>query len=104
MTTRPKPYCAAALAWLRARCKEGHRECDLAPLTGQDRRALEAIAHCWELYSLSDEDGRAAALVAIRALLDAMQPTTRHLAREMIAQTFDWDSHERLWPMVAEAP
>jgi hypothetical protein len=72
----------------------------LGALTGQDTRALNAIAACWKLYSNSDDDGQAAAIVAIRALLGGMQPTTRWLARELIPWALDWDDRARLWPLV----
>ena len=74
----------------------------LASLTGQDTRALDAIAAAWELYAISDEDGQAAALNAVRDLLTAMQPSTRWIARELIPFALDWSDRERLWPLVAE--
>jgi len=72
----------------------------LAALTGQDASALDAIAECWDLYARSDSDGRAAALAAVRALLKAMQPSTRWIARELIPFALDWHDRERLWPLV----
>jgi hypothetical protein len=86
--------CKGTLAFLRA-----HKH-NLGALTGQDARALAAIAHCWELYAMSDSDGQEAALRAIKALLGAMQPHTRPLAREAIAYTLDWGDRDRLWPRV----
>lgn len=88
----PKPW----RQWLRA---NGH---DLAPLTGQDARTLNAIAACWELYACSDDDGAQAALDAVRALLPAMQEKCWPLARELIAYAMDWDDREKLWPQVGE--
>lgn len=82
--------------WLRA---NGH---DLAPLTGQDARALHAIAACWELYACSDDAGALAALDAVRSLLPAMQDKCRPLARELIAYAMDWSDRERLWPQTGE--
>ena len=82
----------APLQWLRA------NRHDLAPLTGQDTRALLAIATCWELYSNSDRNGQAGALVAVCALLPAMQDKCRYLARELIAYAMDWGDRERIWP------
>jgi hypothetical protein len=73
----------------------------LAALTGQDTRALNAIAACWELYASSDEDGQRGALEAIRALLPAMQESTRWMARELIPFALDWPDRERLWPLVS---
>lgn len=80
--------------WLRA---NGH---DLGPLTGQDARALDAIAACWELYSNSDAAGQFGALDAVRALLPAMQKKCWPLARELIAYAMDWGDRERLWSRV----
>lgn len=73
----------------------------LAALTGQDTRALSAIVACWELYACSDEDGQRGALEAVRALLPAMQESTRWIARELIPFVLDWSDRERLWPLVA---
>ncbi len=72
----------------------------LASLTGQDASALDAISACWELYARSDCDGRDGALAAIRALLPAMLPHNRWIARELIPFALDWGDRERLWPLV----
>ncbi len=72
----------------------------LASLTGQDTRALNAIVACWELYACSDEDGQHGALAAVRALLPAMQESTRWIARELIPYALCWHDMERLWPLV----
>lgn len=94
MSVRAKPPCVGVRTFLRA------NKHDLGALTGQDSRVLSAIAHCWELYAASDRDGQEAALRAIRALLSAMQPKTRCLAREAIAYSMDWSDRDRLWPIV----
>ena len=73
----------------------------LAPLTGQDVRAINAIVACWELYAVSDEAGQRGALAAVKLLLPAMQSSTRWMARELIPYVLDWSDRERLWPMVA---
>jgi hypothetical protein len=73
---------------------------DLAPLTGQDARALDAIAGCWELYAAADEQGAAAALLAVRDLLLAMQPQCRNLTKKLIARALDWGDVDRLWRKV----
>lgn len=83
------------LRWLKA---NNH---DLAPLTGQDHRALTAIDACWDLYAGGDFDAQAGALAAVRALLPAMQEQCRPLARELIAHWMDWPDRDRLWPKVA---
>jgi hypothetical protein len=72
----------------------------LGALTGQDKRTLDAINACWELYSCSDESGASAALQAIRSLLRALQPQCRPFARELIAFSLDWPDRSRLWPLV----
>jgi hypothetical protein len=74
----------------------------LAALTGQDTRALNAIVACFELYANGDAPGQCGALEAIRALLPAMQPSTRWIARELIPFALDWLDRERLWPLVAQ--
>lgn len=82
--------------WLQA---NGHAP-TVAAMTGQDRSALEAAAHAWELYARADEVGREAAIDAVRSLLIAMQPKCRPLVRELIARSLDWDDRDRLWPVV----
>lgn len=89
-------HCADALVWLAA------RGWDLAPLTGQDRPALEAVAHCWRLWGTSDEDGRRAALGAIAALVGGMQEVAWPMARELAAHALDWGHRGELWPLVCE--
>lgn len=76
----------------------------LAALTGQDVLALDAIAACWALHACSDCDGREGALAAIRALLPAMLPHNRWIARELIPFALDWGDRERLWPLVTPRP
>lgn len=73
----------------------------LAALTGQDVRALDAIVACFELYASSDDDGQRGALAAVRALLPAMQESTRWIARELIPFVLDWSDRERLWALTA---
>lgn len=73
----------------------------MAMLTGQDSRALGAIAACWKLYACADDKGGRAALDAVRALLAALQPKCRPFARELIPFALDWDDRGRLWPLVS---
>jgi len=73
----------------------------LAALTQQDARALNAIVAALELYACSDEDGQRGALMAIRALLPAMQESTRWIAKEMIPFVLNWDDRARLWPLMS---
>ena len=72
----------------------------LGALTGQDKRALDAISACWELYSGGDASGESSALQAIRSLLPALQSQCRPFARELIAFSLDWPDRARLWPLV----
>lgn len=90
MTARPEH-----LRWLADNGR------DLAPLTGQDARALAAIDACWQLYASGDDAGRTAALAAVRCLALAMQPKCRSLARDLIARSLDWGDQDKLWPRVA---
>lgn len=75
---------------------------DLAGLTGQDTRALAAVAACWELYFASDGDGRDAAILSIAALLVAMQAKYVPLARALIPFAGDWSHIEEAWSAVCE--
>jgi len=88
-----------AVAWGRWLRANGH---DTSGLTGQDTRALEAVAACWEVYAGADEYGRRASIVAVRALLPAMQDKHHRYARELIARSLDWDDRDRIWAQVTE--
>ena len=92
--SRPVAHCQDALRWLKA------RGWDLAPLTGQDRRTLEAVAHCWQLWTGSDSNGQRAALDAVAALLDGCQEACWPMARELVAHASDWGHREIVWPKV----
>lgn len=93
---RTIPPCVAGPRWLKQ--PAGTRgKLSLAPLTGQDTRALHAFVHLLELYACSDDDGHEAAIVAMRAVLGAMQPSTRHLAKASIPFVLDWGDEDRLW-------
>jgi hypothetical protein len=92
-------------AWARACTKDPSspsllKTGALAALTGQDARALDAIVACFELYASSDEDGAGGALQAVRALLPAMQESTRWIAKELIPFVLDWNDRERLWSRI----
>ena len=102
MSTRSKPRCVDALAFLRANGERLSVNGGLGILTGQDARALLAIAHAWDLYFVSDQDGRHAALGAVRHLLNAMQRKCWPFARELIAFAGDWSDVDRLWAEVLE--
>lgn len=90
--------------WLRKAAKDPSCPAELpgplGMLTGQDDRALEAIAACWQLYAAGDDIGRSVALDSIRELLGAMQPKCRPFGRELIPWAMDWHDRDRLWPLV----
>ncbi len=77
MTTRHKPACTIHFDRLR----KLHGPRSLAPLTGQDTRALEAFVHALDLCQGSDRAGRYAAIDAMRALGRAIQP---HIAWQFV--------------------
>jgi hypothetical protein len=105
------------LSWLKACAKDEHSPIRLPEpagpstrplavfgmLTGQDRRALHAVAACWQLYAGSDDDGREAALTAVCLLLRGLQLQCWPFARELIAQSMDWNDRDRLWSKVVGA-
>jgi hypothetical protein len=94
MSARPAPHCQDALRWLKV------RGWDLAPLTGQDRAALEAVAHCWRLWAVADEEGRRGAVAAVAALLATCQEVAWPMARELVAHAADWSHRATVWPIV----
>lgn len=71
----------------------------LRALTGQDKRALDAMSACWELYSTSEDYAQTAALMAVRCLVVGLRPRCRPFARELIAFSLDWPDRDRLWPL-----
>jgi hypothetical protein len=94
----PPPLCESMQPWLRHHLWKG---C-LAPLTGQDFRALSAFVHLVELYAVSDDDGRNAALFAMAATALAMQEDVRHLAKSSIPHVLDWGDKARLWSKIED--
>ena len=94
--SRQSAHCQDALRWLK------DRGWNLAPLTGQDRAALESIAHCWRLWCVSDDAGRRAAIDAVASLLDGCQEVVWPMARELIAQAGDWSHRDVVWPKVVQ--
>jgi hypothetical protein len=72
----------------------------VAALTGQDFRALAAIATCWELHFAGDGAAQRGAIEAVRSLLPAMQRQCWPFARALIAYAGDWTHVEQLWPRV----
>jgi hypothetical protein len=69
----------------------------LAALTGTDVDVLDAFVPCLELYART---GNERVLEAARIVLLEMQPSTRWIARELIAFVMCWDDRERLWPQI----
>jgi hypothetical protein len=67
----------------------------LGALTGTDFRVLNAFVPCLQLYSCT---GNEQVLQAARVLLTEMQPSTRWIAKELIAFAMNWEDRERLWP------
>jgi hypothetical protein len=96
MSKASKARCQEAITWLK---ENGH---DVGMLTGQDRRALEAITHCWDLCAIADQAGELAAIHAVRDLLNGMQPKCWSLAKELIAHSLDWHDRDRLWDRVMQ--
>lgn len=95
---REKPFCQTGPKWIRDRVlRETGNKYGLAPLTGQDARALSAFFHLVALYGNSDEDGRDHALHAMSHAVQAMQPSTRHLAKAGIPHVLDWSHEEEIW-------
>jgi hypothetical protein len=74
----------------------------LAPLTGQDGRALTAWVAALELYATGDEDASRGGLAAMRAILPAIQRPCWVFARELIPFVLDWPDRDRLWPIITE--
>lgn len=94
MSARDKPFCQTGPKWICERLKD---KAALAPLTGQDWRALQAFLHLVALYGNSDGDGRRSALLAMAYTVRAMQPSTRHLAKAGIPHVLDWSHEAEIW-------
>ena len=102
---REKPFCQSGPKWIRDRVlRETGDKYGLAPLTGQDARALQAFFHLIDLYGSSDEDGRRSAVLAMAATVRAMQPSTRHLAKAGIPHVLDWSHEAEIWSKLTLAP
>jgi uncharacterized protein (DUF2126 family) len=88
-----KPACQQTPPWLKDRLGK-HA---LTPLTGQDAVALSAFSHVVALWGRSDSNGRRLAIIAGRAIVLAMQPETRGLAKAAIPCMLDWSHEQQLW-------
>jgi hypothetical protein len=95
-----KPICKTGPTWIKNRLKDKHA---LAPLTGQDARALQVFLHLVDLYGSSDEHGRTCALLAMFWTLRAMQPSTQHLAKAGIPHVLDWSHEDQIWDAIEQA-
>jgi len=95
-----KPVCKTGPTWIKNRLKDKHA---LAPLTGQDARALQAFLHLVDLYGSSDTDGRVCALRAMWWAVRAMQPSTQHLAKAGIPHVLDWSHEGEIWELMEKA-
>jgi len=93
VSTREKPACQQVPPWLKDRLGK-HA---LGPLTGQDAVALSAFAHVVALWGRSDSNGRRLAVLAGRAIVLAMQPETRGLAKTSIPCILVWSHEAQLW-------
>jgi hypothetical protein len=94
VSAKEKPCCQSGPRWI---CERLRNKDALAPLTGQDWRALAAFFHLVALYGNSDRDGRAAAVAAMYHTVRAMQSSTRHLAKAGIPHVLDWSHEEEIW-------
>lgn len=81
--------------WVECR-PDGGKGC-FAPCTGQDWAALKAFAHLIELYLYGDLDGRRSSISAMAAVVLAMQPQARRLAKTMIPHVADWSHENEIW-------
>lgn len=87
---QPKPAAATIYPWLRANL--GPRS--LAPLTGQDSRALQAAVQIIELYSYDRDD---TVLQAFALVVGRMQESTQELAYHAIAHILNWSDRIAIW-------
>jgi hypothetical protein len=95
MTRSVPPCCKTIVPWVKAQPRAG-KAC-FAPCTGQDWAALKAFAHLVELYAYGDAQGRECAIQAMGAVVTAMQPHVRYLAKIMIPCMMDWSHEEEIW-------
>jgi hypothetical protein len=65
----------------------------LAPLTGTDWRAFEALVHAWELWAYTRSE---AAFAACVGLLQCMQRSTRDLGVALVPFAADWSDEENV--------
>lgn len=103
MSAREKPSCQSARKWVADRLKhETGSAHPLAPLTGQDSRALSLFLHAVELYGGADVVGRKGARLAMLGALDAMQTKCWPIAKAAIPAILDWGDEDRIWGELSE--
>ena len=93
----PPPLCQTGVAWL---VHAYGRDC-LVALTGQDSAALAASLHVLDLYARGDAPGKRSTVIALRALVAAMQPHARERVRWAIEFVLDKQAQARLWPRLS---
>ena len=76
------------------------REC-FAPFTGQDFSAWSSFVYACELYGRADISGRMSCVIAMRALVEASQPSVRYAFVWTIPAILDWSHAREIWPTVA---
>jgi hypothetical protein len=84
------PACETVFPWLRANLG---KHC-LAPLTGTDRKALEAAVQIISLYAYAEAPS---VIEAFGIVVRRMQPSTQELAYHAIAHVTDWSYRSRIW-------
>lgn len=87
---KEKPKCETLLPWLRSNLG---KKC-LAPLTGQDAKALAAAVQIIELYSYHRNP---AVLKAFATVVMCMQVKCFVFAYHSIAHVMDWSDRTRVW-------
>lgn len=92
-----KPACSSVGPFIKAHLGKQA----LAPLTGQDSRALAAFAHLVELYAQSDDHGRICAIWAMRYCIEAAQRKVWPLFQKAIPHGLDWSDEQELWATIA---
>jgi hypothetical protein len=98
MAAKEKPVCQSGPKWIGNRlARETGNKSALAPLTGQDARALSAFLHLVRLWGACDEPAEPHVVAALYHTVQAMQPSTRHLAKAGIPHVLDWSHEEQIW-------
>lgn len=95
--SKTKSVSDTILPWLRA------NGMNLAALTSQDTRALQAATQIMALYNSCDSNAEHRCIAAFGQMVTCMQPQTRYLAFHAIAHVGDWGFRQRMWEM-AELP